>query len=79
LPSFARITGISKESLAQWERAEGLPSRALDNYLRLLRSDPHNLATLTQSAKKNNGKGRPASPPRHRKPPLAKSRAVVDG
>ncbi len=46
LAQFARLTGIDQDLLADWENGRLLPTRALDNYLRLLQNDPQAILTL---------------------------------
>lgn len=43
--SFAQVTGLSEETLNQWENGATIQNAAYDNYLRLLKS-PENLRKL---------------------------------
>ena len=46
LASFAGVTGLSKETLKQWENGAAIQNAAYDKYLRLLDS-PENVRRLT--------------------------------
>ncbi len=47
---FAQLTGFGEATISRWERGRLLQNRANDRYLRLLDSDPKNLAFLSSLA-----------------------------
>jgi len=40
-PEFARLTGIDEQTITEWEAGRVIPTRAMDQYLRLLVFFPH--------------------------------------